>query len=103
MDICNEVHCKIDTLFEWIYKGSLGNKKFKELASTYWEENLFIIDDANSELRKKESIMAVRDTYTKKVRYDFDFWKKCGLINKKHIELEVEDVKGILEKSDYNL
>lgn len=38
---------------------------------------------------------------SKKVRYDFDFWKKCGLIDKKHIELEVEDVKGILEKSDY--
>lgn len=66
LDICNEVHCKIDTLFEWIYKGSLGDEKFKELASTYWEENLFIIDDANSELREKESIRAVRDVCPKK-------------------------------------
>ena len=100
-NLCKNINCDLDTFFDWIYVGTLGDKKFEELAFEYWDEHLFFINDANSDLRDDVPENVVRNNFKPKVRYDFDHWKKWGLIDKRHIELKVEDVKDILEKSDY--
>lgn len=95
---CIKVHCDLNICFDWILKGSLCENSFSELALAYWEENLLYINDANSDLRDKISERVVRKNFKPKVRYDYDYWKKWGLISKKHVSLEKDDVKTILKK-----
>lgn len=102
LNICNKVHCDMDSIFEWIYKGSLGDEKFKELSSVYWEEHLYYINDANNDLRDDIPENSVRKNFKPKVRHDYGYWKKWGLIDKKHIDLTEDDVDEILKEFDLN-
>ena len=93
----NNVGCDMDTVFEWILKGSVGNNKFTELANKYWEIHIKYINslNSNSKINLKISqnnleIFGLNDHRK--------YWEKWGLINENNSALSIDDVKKILKK-----
>lgn len=93
----NNVGCDMDTVFEWILKGSVGNNKFTELANKYWEIHIKYINslNSNSKINLKISqnnleIFGLNDHR--------NYWEKWGLINENNSALSIDDVKKILKK-----
>ena len=46
----SNVGCDIDTVFDWILKGSIGDNMFTMLADDYWNSHLDYINSFNSNI-----------------------------------------------------
>lgn len=97
-DVANRFELSREVIFNWILKGSVDENDFNDLAFYYWENNISSINNCNLEYSRNVSIKHLRKNLDLKERYDFDYWKKWGLISKKYSEIKQEDIKIILEE-----
>ncbi|WP_298523421.1 hypothetical protein [uncultured Methanobrevibacter sp.] len=98
----SDVNCEIDVAFEFVYKGSLGDEKFMQLAEAYWSHVLSYINGANQNLKSGDPITALKKNINPILlgKYDFDYWIRWGLIDKDSNYLSVEDILEIIKRFD---
>ena len=91
----SNVGCDMDTVFDWILKGSAGNNEFSELANKYWGIHIKYVNSLNSNgnpnLRVSQNNLEIFG-----LNNHIDYWKEWGLINNDNGVLSVLDVKRIL-------
>lgn len=97
-----EINCNWKDVFDWIYMGSCGDKRFEELANEYWLQAIQYIKEGNSLLKKEDSISLLKHTIDPKAlgEYDLQYWQKWGLIDKNNRINEIEDIKDIIKKNN---
>ena len=94
--VSKKVHCDYEMIFDWIFKESLYDNRFTDLASYYWDNCLEIIEDENSDLREDIPEYIIKKSLPDNLKYDFDYWKEWGLLDKKNKNLTFNDIKRIL-------
>ena len=93
----SNVGCDIDTVFDWILKGSVGSNQFTNFANKYWETHIDYINSLNSNdgtnLKMSQNNLEIFGLKNHRA-----YWKKWGLIDKNNSYLTIEDIKTILKE-----
>lgn len=94
--IASNMGFDIDTVFGWIFEGSIGNNKYNDFANKYWEAHIDYINSLNSNGRynlKTSHNLEIFGLQTHK-----DYWMKWGLIDENNTKFTINDIKNILRK-----
>ena len=101
LPISKKIHCDIDVLFSWIFKGSIGDEKFEELATVYWDEHVDFINTLNLEIIEYDLENITRNKLvTAQMKYDFAYWMKWSLIDKETTNWTTDNIKKRLKNID---
>lgn len=91
----NNIGCDTDTVFEWIFKGSVDDNKYSEFANRYWETHVVYINSLNSDINNKLKISQISSEVLG-LKTHMNFWKRWGLLDKNNGQLSINDIKIIL-------
>lgn len=92
----SNVGCDVDTVFDWILKGSVDNNQFTKFANKYWETHIDYINSLNSN-EDTNLKMSQNNLEIFGLKNHRDSWKKWGLIDNNSY-LTIDDIKTILKE-----